>query len=236
MDVEVTLRQNADVGRAELIERIVSVIAEEEPEKVKQKHGKLRKVSEVNSTQTKLHQYMDQPIPDHLKDLYEKSVDGKSQEQQRTVAALLCKFGEAFSKNEWDVGLTNAAEHSIDTGDAKPIKQRPRRVPLAFAEEEKSAIDDLLKKGVIQKSTSPWASPIVFVRKKSGAVRPCVDYRKLNAVVKPDGFPLPRTQDCLDAIAGSAYFSSFDLTTGYFQIPVKSQDIPKTAFTCKYGL
>ncbi|KAH3850795.1 hypothetical protein DPMN_093268 [Dreissena polymorpha] len=100
MDVEVTLRQNADVGRAELIERIVSVIAEEEPEQVKQKHGKLRKVSEVSSTQTKLHQYMDQPIPNHLKDLYEKSVDGKSQEQRRTVAALLCKFSEAFSKNE----------------------------------------------------------------------------------------------------------------------------------------
>ncbi|KAH3861495.1 hypothetical protein DPMN_024425 [Dreissena polymorpha] len=111
MDVEVTLRQNADVGRAELIERIVSVIAEEEPKKVKQKHGKLRKVSEVNSTQTKLHKYMDQPIPAHLKDLDEKSVDGKSKEQQRTVAAFLCKFGEAFSKNEWDVGLTNVAEH-----------------------------------------------------------------------------------------------------------------------------
>ncbi|KAH3735953.1 hypothetical protein DPMN_042514 [Dreissena polymorpha] len=72
IDVVVTLRQNTDVGRAELIERIVSVIAEEEPEKVKQKHGKLRKVSEVSSTQTKLHQFMDQPIPEHLKELYEQ--------------------------------------------------------------------------------------------------------------------------------------------------------------------
>ncbi|XP_053401636.1 uncharacterized protein LOC123522917 [Mercenaria mercenaria] len=93
--------------------------------------------------------------------------------------------------NEWDIGLTNLAEHPIDTGYATPIKQRPRRVPLAFASEEKAAIDDLLKKMV---------------------------------------------QDCLDAVAGVSLFSSFDLTSGYFQIPLKKEDIPKSAFTCKYGL
>lgn len=106
---------------------------------------------------------------------------------------------------------------------------------MAYAEEEKKAIEDLLQKGVIQKSTSPWASPIVLVKKTSGAIRPCIDYRKLNATVKPDGFPIPRVQDCLDAVAGSTLFSSFDLTSRYFQIPLKPEDIPKTAFCCKYG-
>lgn len=130
------------------------------------------------------------------------------------------KYQDTFSKNEWDIGLTNLTEHPINTGDAKPIKQRPRRVPVAYAAEEKGAIEDLLKKSVIQKSTSPWASPIILVRKKSGAIRPCVDYRKVNALVKPDAFPLPRIQDCLDAIAGSSPFSSFDITSGYFQIPL----------------
>ncbi len=128
------------------------------------------------------------------------------------------------------LGLTDLAEHPINTGNAAPIKQRPRRVPLAYAQEEQKAIEDLLKKGVIQKSTSPWASPIVLVKKKSGAIRPCVDYRRVNALVKPDGFPLPRVQDCLDAVADSCFFSSFDLTSGYFQIPLKKEDIPKSAF------
>ena len=68
-----------------------------------------------------------------------------------------------------------------------------------------------------------------------GGVRPCVDYRRINQLVKPDGFPLPRIQDCLDAVAGSSLFSTFDLLSGFFQITVKESDIPKTAFMCKYG-
>ena len=69
----------------------------------------------------------------------------------------------------------------------------------------------------------------------NGGVRPCVDYRKVNELVKPDGFPLPRIQDCFDAVTGSKLFSTFDLTSGYFQIPLKEADIPKSAFVCKYG-
>ena len=106
---------------------------------------------------------------------------------------------------------------------------------MAYAEEEKKAIEDLKAKGVIRDSTSPWASPIVLVKKKDGSIRPCVDYRKVNELVKPDGFPLPRIQDCLDAVAGSKFFSTFDLLSGYFQIPLLEEDIPKSAFVCKYG-
>ena len=100
------------------------------------------------------------------------------------------KFKDSFSRNEWDIGVTSLAEHSIKTGDADPIKQPPRRVPLAFADKEKH-----------------------LVSKKDGGVRLCVDYRKVNELVKPDGFPLPRIQDCLDAVAGSRWFSTFDLTS-----------------------
>ena len=90
------------------------------------------------------------------------------------------------------MGLTHLTAHAIKAEGAAPIKQPPRRVPMAYAEDEKRAIEDLKAKGVIRDSSSPWASPIVLVKKKDGGVRPCVDYRKVNALVKPDGFPLPR--------------------------------------------
>ena len=89
---------------------------------------------------------------------------------------------------------------------------------------------------VIEESNSPWVSPIVIVRKKSGQIRPCVDYRKVNDLTRKDAYPLPRTQECLDALAGSAIFSTLDMTSGYNQIPVKKEDIPKTAFVTRQGL
>ncbi|CAG2211272.1 unnamed protein product [Mytilus edulis] len=127
-------------------------------------------------------------------------------------------------------------EHTIDTGDAVPIKQHPRRVPLAYAEAEKEAIIELQKKGIIRESSSPWASPIVLVKKKNGKMRPCIDFRRVNLVTRNvSAFPLPRITDCINAVAGSTFFSSLDLTSSYYQIPVKKQDIQKTAFCTKYG-
>ena len=105
---------------------------------------------------------------------------------------------------------------------------------IAFARAEKKAIEDLKAKGVIRDSVSPWAIPIVLVNKKDGGVRPCVDYRRVNELVRPDGFALSRIQDCLDAVAGAKLFSTIDLTSGYFQIPLKEEDIPKSTFVCKY--
>ena len=73
-------------------------------------------------------------------------------------------------------------------------------------------------------------------KKTNGKIRPCVDNRRVNSVTVKDAFPLPRTQDCLDAVAGANYFSTVDMTSGYYQVPVHKDDIPKTAFTTKYGL
>ena len=156
-------------------------------------------------------------MPSHLSELFERTTETLSEEEKVKIANLLVRFQDTFSKDKWDIGLTSLTEHEIPTGEAAPIKQPPRRVPLAHADAEKKAIEDLKEKGVIRDSTSPWASPIVLVSKKDGGVRPCVDYRKVNELVKPDGFPLPRVQDCLDAMAGSSYFSTFDLTSGFFQ-------------------
>lgn len=128
-------------------------------------------------------------IPVHLQELFQSTVKELKQSQKARIAKLLIEFKDTFSKDEWD--LTHLTEHSIPTGEAAPIKQPPRRVLMAYAANEKKAIEDLKAKGVIRDSTSPWASPIVLVDKKDG-VRPCVDYRKLNQLVKPDGFPMPR--------------------------------------------
>ena len=132
--------------------------------------------------------------------------------------------------------MTSLTEHAIDVGVHKPIKQPPRRVSAAFADEEENVIKQTEEQGIIRPSESPWASPIVLVRKKSGKVRPCEDYRRLNAITVKDAFPLPRVSDCLDAIAGATLFSCLGITSGYHQIPVKECDIPKTAFCTIYRL
>ena len=234
----VTLKQNAVVACAEKIVDVVSVVVAREHTNEEQNNASIRRVECISNeieNGEQLPSANEADIPEHLLELFNRSAEGKSGPERAVLAGLLGKYESAFSKDEWDIGLTHLTEHPISTGDAAPVKQRPRRLPLAHADHEKKAIEDLIKKGVIEKSTSPWASPIVLVKKKSGAIRPCVDYRRVNALVRPDGFPLPRVQDCLDAVADSVYFSSFDLTSGYFQIPLKAEDKPKSAFVCKYG-
>lgn len=144
---------------------------------------------------------------------------------------MLCKFSDIFSRSDSDLGITDLVKHSIDTGNTKPIKQPPRRLPLAYAEEERKIISQMEENGIIRKSRSPWASPLCLVVRKNGKIRPCVEYRKLNAVTNPDAFPLTRVQDCLDAVAGAKYFSTVDLTSGYHQVPMTfmcTRNIPKT--------
>jgi hypothetical protein len=177
-----------------------------------------------------------QQVPSHMKSMFDEATSERTSSEKCIIKQLLLDHLHVFSKDDTDLGLTHLAEHSIDTGDARPIKQRARREPLAFAGEEKKAVEQLERQGIVRKSSSPWSSPVVLVRKKNGRVRVCIDYRRLNAVTKQDAFPLPRTQDCLDAVAGAKFFSTMDLTAGYHQIPVKKKDIPKTAFVTKSGL
>ena len=239
-----SIKQDAVIGRAEPIEGNPVVVTNNEDATETENHVSVRriKLAQNESTQSipkytakKVQAGDSVEVPAHLTELYQKSTEGLNDEKKQSVAQLLGRFQDSFSRDEWDLGLTHLTAHAIKTEGAAPIKQPPRRVPMAYAEDEKKAIEDLKAKGVIRDSSSPWASPIVLVKKKDGGVRPCVDYRKVNALVKPDGFPLPRIQDCLDAVAGANLFSTFDLTSGYFQIPLVEEDIPKSAFVCKYG-
>ena len=94
----------------------------------------------------------------------------------------------------------------------------------------------MLSKGLIRPSASPWGSPIIFVDKRDGTTRLCVDYRKLNDVTIKNKYPLPKIEDLFDQLNGARIFSKVDLRTGYHQLKVRETDIPKTAFTTRYGL
>ena len=237
---EVDIFEGAIIGSAgEVAECSDPIFDVEDPEEIENKCSIRRiKLSEtVTERSTRGNCATEKcKVPDHLQELFESSGPSCSSQEKRVIANLLVENETVFSKHEFDIGKTFLTEHVIETGNSKPVKQPPRRVPLAFAEEEKAAIENLERHGIIKQSTSPWASPLVLVRKKSGGVRICVDYRKLNAVTVPDAFPLPRIQDCLDAVTGACLFSTFDLTSGYHQVPVKESDKHKTAFVTKYGL
>jgi len=138
-----------------------------------------------------------------------------------------------------ELGCTSQVEHSIEIGDAKPIKWNPYRTPHALKSVVEEHIDDILKGKIIEPSISPWSSSIVLVQKKSkdGSVRYrfCVDYRTLNAVTKPYAYPIPNIVDTLDSLGQSKIFSVLDMASGYHQIPIKPEHCEKTAFSCHRG-
>ena len=157
-------------------------------------------------------------------------------EQRCQALALLQKHRDVFSATDDDLGFTETVTHKIVTTDNEPVKQLFRRLPPAQYQEVKEHIRDLLNRNIIQASTSPYASPIVIVRKKDLSIRMCVDYRRLNTKTRKDAFPLPRVEESFDALNGATLFSSLDLTAGYNQVAVDPEDIHKTAFTTPFGL
>ena len=175
-------------------------------------------------------------MPPHLKDLYTRSTATLSKEEALQVHLLLCEFADVFSEGPGDFGRTDLVKHRIDTGDATPIRQPPRRLPLSKKEEAQKAVEDMSNQGVIQPSQSAWSSPVVLVKKKDGGIRFCVDYRKLNDVTIKDSYPLPRIDDSVEALSGAKWFSTLDLKSGYWQVELDPKDKDKTAFSIGRGL
>jgi hypothetical protein len=117
-----------------------------------------------------------------------------------------------------------------------PISKRPYRMPPAKLAELKKQLQELLDKGFIRPSTSPWGCPALFVKKKDESLRLCVDYRPLNAVTIKNKYPLPRIDVLFDQLVGAKVFSKIDLRSSYHQIKIRASDIPKTTFSTRYGL
>jgi Reverse transcriptase (RNA-dependent DNA polymerase)/RNase H-like domain found in reverse transcriptase len=156
--------------------------------------------------------------------------------QRQVLEELFKEYLNCFAANEDDLGLDTAVKHVIELEDPSPVHQPYRRVPPNQFQEVKEHINNLLQRQIIQESTSPFASPVVLVRKKDGKLRLCVDYRLLNNQTKKYAYPLPRIEEALDRLHGAKYFSSMDLASGYHQNAVEEKDRHKTAFTTPFGL
>ena len=120
--------------------------------------------------------------------------------------------------------------------EGSPVHQRAYQIPHRKKHLADEEIDKMLQMGIIRPSSSPWASPILLVPKKDGSVRFCVDYRKVNSVTVKDRYPLPRIQDIFDQMGDATVFSTMDMRSGYWQVPLAPEDIPKTAFVCHRGM
>ncbi|KAA0037901.1 pol protein [Cucumis melo var. makuwa] len=116
-----------------------------------------------------------------------------------------------------------------------PISRTPYRMAPAELKELKVQLQELLDKGFIRPSVSPWGAPVLFVKKKDGSMRLCIDYRELNKVTVKNKYPLPRIDDLFDQLQGATVFSKIDLRSGYHQLRIKDEDVPKTAFRSRYG-
>ena len=162
-----------------------------------------------------------------------ESVPFDTREQLR---AILRKYSSVFSKGELDLGWTDRVTHKIDTGDHRPIRQQMRRYPPLHLRAIDQHLEDMLQQRVIEPASSPWASNIVLAKKKDGTLRCCIDFRQINEITKKDAYPLPRTDQCFDALAGSAWFSTFDLRSGFHQVCLSPDDADKTAFITRRGM
>ena len=191
--------------------------------------------SQSQSTESKSN--AKEEFPEHLTDVLERSSGFIDANQKESFKQKLWKYEHIWSRNSDDFGQTHLTTFKINTGNAKPIRQPYRRLPLAKKEAERAEIKRMLEKNIIEESNSAWASPICLVSKPDGSVRFCVDYRKLNEVTEKDAFPLPRIDDCLDALSGAEFFGTQDLCSGFWQIPLDSaEDREKTAFLTSMGL
>ena len=156
--------------------------------------------------------------------------------QEQALYNLLLQYSGIFAIDEHDFGHAKTIKHQINTGSSTPIRQQTRRVPRAHRQEAKHLVESMLNNKIITPSSSPWASPVVLVRKKDGSLRFCVDYRKINAITRKDAYPLPRVDDTLDALACCKWFTTLDLLSGYWQVEVDEKDREKTAFATPDGL
>lgn len=158
--------------------------------------------------------------------------------QRESIIKLINNFPSIFS----DVpSCTNVLFHDIDVGDAAPVKQHPYRVNPLKRGIMKTEVEYMLRNGLAEPSQSAWSSPCLLVPKAGSSFRFCTDFRKVNSITKPDCFPLPRIDDCIDRVGPAKFVSKLDLLKGYWQVPLTPRAAEISAFVtpdyfCQYSV
>jgi hypothetical protein len=151
--------------------------------------------------------------------------------------SVACEFLNVFPEELMELPPNRDVEFVIELMlSAGPFAKSPYRMSSDELDELKKQLKKLLEQGFVQLSASPWGSPVLLVEKKDGTKRMCIDYRTLNSLTIKNKYPLPRIEDLLDRQKKAKFFSKMDLRSGYHQMKIREQDIPKTAFTTPYAL
>ncbi|GJS02100.1 putative reverse transcriptase domain-containing protein [Tanacetum coccineum] len=160
----------------------------------------------------------------------------KSEEKRLEDVPIVRDFPEVFPEDLSELPPARQVEFQIDlVPGTAPIARAPYRLAPSEMEELSTQLQELSDKGFIRPSSSPWGAPVLFVKKKDGSFRMCIDYRELNKLTVKNRYPLPRIDDLFDQLQGSSVYSKIDLRSGYHQLRVRNEDIPKTAFRTRYG-
>ncbi|GJR14248.1 putative reverse transcriptase domain-containing protein [Tanacetum coccineum] len=185
---------------------------------------------------TKTQKYLLEGCPIFLAQVTMKKAEDKSKEKQLEEVPIVQDFPEVFPKDLSGIPLTRQVEFQIDLiPGAAPVARAPYRLAPSEMKELSDQLKELSNKGFIRPSSSPWGAPVLFVKKKDGSFRMCIDYRELNKLTVKNRYPLPRIDDLFDQLQGSSIYSKIDLRSGYHQLRVREEDIPKTAFRYRYG-
>ncbi|PON48369.1 hypothetical protein PanWU01x14_237640, partial [Parasponia andersonii] len=149
---------------------------------------------------------------------------------------VVCEYSEVFLEDLPGLPPNREIKFYIElVPRAQPVSIPANRMAPTEMEELREQLDDMLFKGFIRSSTSPWGAPILFAKKAEGSLRLCVDYRKLNRLTVKNKYHLLRIDELFDQLGGSRFFSKIDLRFGYHQLKIRGDDIPKTIFRTRYG-
>ncbi|GJY01353.1 putative reverse transcriptase domain-containing protein [Tanacetum coccineum] len=185
---------------------------------------------------TKAQKYVLQGCHVFLAHITIKETGDKSKKKQLQDVPIVKNFPEVFPEDLPGLPPTRQVEFHIDlVPGAAPVARAPYRLAPSEMKELADQLQELSNKGFIRPSSSPWGAPVLFVKKKDGSLRMCIDYRELNKLTVKNRYPLPRIDDLFDQLQGSSVYSKIDLRSGYHQLRVREEDISKTAFRTRYG-